>query len=46
MIDVIAFQGDQIIRPSEVDTPVGIAIAGGRIACNAIEVIIRYSDPI
>lgn len=41
VVDIVAFQGDQIARSSEVNAPVGVTVACGGVACNTVEVVVR-----
>jgi hypothetical protein len=43
VVDVVSFQGNHVIRSSQIDTPIVIAIASGRIRSHTIKVRVRDS---
>jgi hypothetical protein len=46
VVDVVALECDQVAGASEVDAPVVVSIAGGRVRADAVEVVVGDGDSV
>lgn len=46
MVDIVAFHGDQIVGSIQVNAPVVVAVAGGGVTADSVEVVVGDGHPV